>query len=376
MGILGDEDAPLQGGLLSLISPEQRDQAIAMALAQAGGSALSGPRGMTTGQALGSAITTGVPAYFQNTNAMGRQNILGQQFAGMKDQGTARSTLFGGPDPRTGISWNSGRPDMSPEQQQQLLARAYPDQYGKAMLLNQFPGAAPANVREYQFVNQLSPEEQARYLTIKRSNPYLNLGDQMVQPNPIAAGQTMGSFQKGIPPQDEPALKGAQAAATVTGQTQATAAMDLPRIEQQGQYSMQLIDKLVNHPGMKDVVGMPESVSGTAVQMTGRALPATDAADFKAILDQVGGQNFLEAFNTLKGGGQITEAEGNKATDAISRLQKIGQSETAYREAAQELKEVLQRGMDRARQKAGGFAPPPSERKPSRSMAPDPLGIR
>ncbi len=43
--------------------------------------------------------------------------------------------------------------------------------------------------------------------------------------------------------------------------------------------------------------------------------------DFNAMLDQVQGGAFLQAFESLKGGGQITQIEGEKATQAIVRAQ-------------------------------------------------------
>jgi hypothetical protein len=49
-------------------------------------------------------------------------------------------------------------------------------------------------------------------------------------------------------------------------------------------------------------------------------LPSVDAARAATFLDQIGGAAFLTAFETLKGGGQITEVEGEKATNAIARL--------------------------------------------------------
>jgi hypothetical protein len=84
----------------------------------------------------------------------------------------------------------------------------------------------------------------------------------------------------------------------------------------------------------------------------------TDEAGFSARLNQIGGQQFLQAFESLKGGGQITEMEGKKATNAMSRLMDTGQSETSYRQAAQELTDVIKRSVDRARTAAGIARPP------------------
>jgi hypothetical protein len=87
--------------------------------------------------------------------------------------------------------------------------------------------------------------------------------------------------------------------------------------------------------------------------------PGSDAADFKAAFDQIGGQAFLGAIGTLKGTGQITEIEGAKATAALNRM-KLSQSESEYMAAAREYQGVLKRGVEnaRARMQRSGIAPP------------------
>jgi hypothetical protein len=64
-------------------------------------------------------------------------------------------------------------------------------------------GEAPSNVREYQYFMSLSPEERRQFLTVKRANPYLNLGDVYAQPDPLSPGQMMGEVGVGIRPERE-----------------------------------------------------------------------------------------------------------------------------------------------------------------------------
>ena len=70
-------------------------------------------------------------------------------------------------------------------------------------------------------------------------------------------------------------------------------------------------------------------------------------------MDQILGKTFMEAFAGLKGGGQITEIEGQKAQEAISRIGSMSQSEEAWKQAAQELIDIARKGLERARQAAG-----------------------
>jgi len=89
-------------------------------------------------------------------------------------------------------------------------------------------------------------------------------------------------------------------------------------------------------------------------------IPGTAQADAVALYEQLLGKAFLEAFNTLKGGGQITEKEGEKATAAITRASNRKQSPEAAKEALIELRGIITTAVKRAQSKAGqegGVAP-------------------
>jgi hypothetical protein len=106
------------------------------------------------------------------------------------------------------------------------------------------------------------------------------------------------------------------------------------------------------HPGFKDAVG--------ATWKPGfRFIPGTDASDFQSYQDQIEGAAFLSAFESLKGGGAISEKEGAKATAAKLRM-KLAQSETEYVKAAREFQEVVRTGVENARQKFGAGGVPPA----------------
>jgi hypothetical protein len=81
-----------------------------------------------------------------------------------------------------------------------------------------------------------------------------------------------------------------------------------------------------------------------------RFVEGSDTASFELRQKQIEGQAFLDAFQTLKGGGQITEIEGKKATDAIARMNASG-SEAEFTKAAKEFQDVIRTGADRARKR-------------------------
>jgi hypothetical protein len=87
----------------------------------------------------------------------------------------------------------------------------------------------------------------------------------------------------------------------------------------------------------------------------------TDAANFRVRLDQIKDKTFLQAFESLKGAGQITEREGEKATSALNRMNSA-QSEVEFIKAAREFEENVRIGMELAKRKTGmqaGSAPSP-----------------
>lgn len=131
---------------------------------------------------------------------------------------------------------------------------------------------------------------------------------------------------------------------TEEGDYQTHAQIDLPRITDNGNLALTQIDELLAHPGFKYAVG---------TSSYGPIVKGTPAADFVSRLEQLKGGAFLQAFTALKGGGQISNIEGEKATQAITRMQR-SQSEEEFINAANELKTVLQKGMTRAQNAASG----------------------
>lgn len=103
------------------------------------------------------------------------------------------------------------------------------------------------------------------------------------------------------------------------------------------------------HPGFYGAVGISGPMTGFGAS---GYIPGTDVTDFKTRFDQVKGQSFLGAINTLRGTGQITEIEGDKATKAINRMS-LAQSEAEFVKAANDFKEALNKGYVAAQQKAG-----------------------
>jgi hypothetical protein len=79
--------------------------------------------------------------------------------------------------------------------------------------------------------------------------------------------------------------------------------------------SKELIAKLYNHSGMAAATGTVNGARGLGTFGADNA-----AKEFITLHNQLAGKIFLAAFAGLKGGGQITEIEGQKATEALSNV--------------------------------------------------------
>jgi hypothetical protein len=141
-------------------------------------------------------------------------------------------------------------------------------------------------------------------------------------------------------------VAGAKKEAVTTAESEATAKIDLPRVESEAEYLKNLVSQAIEHPGFSGAVGAPSWGKAMAY------VPGTPEADFMSVHKQITGKNFMQAYQTLKGGGQITEVEGQKATEALSRLN-TATSEKAYKEAAEEFLGEIDRLTKLAEKKAG-----------------------
>jgi hypothetical protein len=136
----------------------------------------------------------------------------------------------------------------------------------------------------------------------------------------------------------------------IEGENAANAAAALSGNMAQVDEAVALIDSVMNDPALPSITGM----------IQGRLPPLSQAGtDLNVKIKQLQGKAFLEAFESLKGGGAITEREGQAATEAMARLDRA-QSYEAYRAALAELKAIMQKGAERARAGAGQTATQPA----------------
>jgi len=127
------------------------------------------------------------------------------------------------------------------------------------------------------------------------------------------------------------------------GKTRGETAANMPAILNNAQRSLKTVEDLINHKGID---------AGTGLSSVVPALPGTDKKAFNVANKQLGGQVFLQGFEALKGGGVITEIEGQQAKDALARADK-SQSKEDYIAALNDYKDIVSGGMAAAYMKAG-----------------------
>jgi hypothetical protein len=108
------------------------------------------------------------------------------------------------------------------------------------------------------------------------------------------------------------------------------------------------IENLLNDPYLPSMTGM---VAGRQPNIS------EDSARVQGKIDQLQSQVFLEGYERLKGGGVITDFEGQKAELAIARISDPRVSYPDYVQAVSELRDVIKAGTQRAAE-AAGVQPP------------------
>jgi hypothetical protein len=146
----------------------------------------------------------------------------------------------------------------------------------------------------------------------------------------LPGGEFLGPFER--------------ASDSAAGKVEGTNRGNLPNALAAGDRIVRGIDDVLADPYLPKMVGPVDqwlpNVSG-------------DANRVQAKLDQIQGGTFLQAYNDLRGGGQITEKEGEKATAAYNRLSAMGQDNADYTKALNEFKTEVLKLMDIARTRAG-----------------------
>jgi len=271
----------------------------------------------------------------------------------------ARDTLGAVTDQNTYNIWREQTVSKLPG-----LAQIVPPQYSPQVKMSLM-----ADANKYLDMNSISAAQQAQMDVTRRGQDI-----------------TAATARRGQDIQADPELQARIAEAKQFGDTlgknRATAQLALPNAIETANEGIRLIDEMVGkreikdasgkviqqatkpHPGFRGYVGSGFSIANGITVPGQRFVEGSDVASFDIRQKQIEGRAFLEAFQALKGGGSITEKEGEKGTAAIMRMNKAS-SEREYIAAARELQDIMAKGVERAKAKASGGATTPATTAPA-----------
>ena len=213
------------------------------------------------------------------------------------------------------------------------------------------PKASKGNSFDFSSIVVQSDEDFARLPDSQKQ--LLRNMKQGIQYTPQAAAEFVENFNTRLLEQATPQAQAQAKKAQLEAEKAQTEVNDLAAKKQAAVSEIgnmrTMLAELKSHAGMSTSIGAkgPEYLFG----MKKEPIAGTKAADFYSLLEQVQGGTFMQAFNNLKGAGQITEQEGAKATAAIARLNPR-QSEDGFNKALMDFDGVLAQAQARSQSNA------------------------
>lgn len=119
----------------------------------------------------------------------------------------------------------------------------------------------------------------------------------------------------------------------------------------------------------------PNRTWGTGMTSVFNVIPGTPGYDYQAKVDEVTAGAFLTAIQELRGLGALSNAEGQTATQAVTRL-KTATTEEGFMAALDDYEKVVARGKDRAARRLSSTNAPPQAGAIPDPVNTDPLGLR
>lgn len=152
----------------------------------------------------------------------------------------------------------------------------------------------------------------------------------------------------------QPEFKGAQAAAVAENKVKGTTKANLPSFEAVLTTARNRIEQVRKDPAIDAIFGSPTLKKMLTQGGFGAfgAIPGTPAADAAAKVTALVSELRSQAYETLKGGGQITEAESKFASESLANLERA-QSKQSFMLELKNLESVLNRAEAAAKSKAG-----------------------
>ena len=146
-----------------------------------------------------------------------------------------------------------------------------------------------------------------------------------------------------------------RAAAQAGGKIQGGAGAELPAALVDANRTVQKINELLADPSLPSATGWQGYFPSSMLPMIPGA--GHEALNARNKILQLTGRAFSNAYETLKGGGPITDIEGEKATAAYTIIQDPKSSDADFRKALIDFRDAVQVGMAKLAARAGQPTP-------------------
>ena len=240
-------------------------------------------------------------------------------------------------------SYNGLRTQLDPTAEMRNFAyrqQLPPDQAALWDQMNARTQNTPASLQEMDWLLNATDAQRDTYWKNKRASQLVETGG-----GGTSALDPEGNLTPVVTPEDATGRQADLAAAEQLAKDRADAAAKLPGFKAELDSTSEFIDRLIQHPGRTGATGK----SGWFNPLF---LPGSDRRDFMALLETAQGKQFAVAYETLKGGGAITQIETEQATRALGNLT-TAQSDGQFQQALEDFRSAMQRGYDKLAARAG-----------------------
>jgi hypothetical protein len=223
-------------------------------------------------------------------------------------------------------------------------------------------------------ISKLPPEEQAyarmmpdKYFGAQIDQKFATRGTPEFGLAPVALEDKDGNFagygqmskagglfyngqdvtKSGLRPVDPYGLNFDKASGAARGKVVGAAEGGVPAAILDAQATDAKIESLLNNPNIDDAIGYGSYL--------GDAFTSNEVIDVRGRVKELLGGAFLSAYSSLKGGGQITEVEGQKAQEAIQRMEQAMRSSDpeTFKQALRDFQSAVRLGVQKLQATAG-----------------------
>ena len=169
----------------------------------------------------------------------------------------------------------------------------------------------PSAIQKYQQLQNIrkvhgeNSQQEKDFMNVIRGTSTVNIGGEVFQIDGF--GNIINKIDKTLPPTDQPENVIKKEESKVKGKELGELKIQYPKIQSEMKQKVSVIDDILTDPNLDDYLG------GNALLP---AYPGSAKSDFRAKLKMLKSQEFLTQFDKLRGGGQISNAEGDRAVSA------------------------------------------------------------